>query len=124
MAELVRRQIRLTGITSDPTDDNFVSASPTGDEFKNDGQTFIEIRNANISTTRTVTFKAQVPSTEKQGYGKIELDDVQVIVPIDGEARVAEFGPTRFGANDRVQVTYSDAGADVTVAAFNIKRVI
>ena len=123
MAKLERRQVRLTGVPSDPTNDNFVSASPTGDEFINDGQTWVEIRNANVSTTRTVTFKAQVPSTEKQGYGKIELSDVQVIVPIDGEVRVAEFGPTRFNDNDSVEMEYSDSGADVTVAAFQIKRV-
>lgn len=124
MAELTRRQIRLDGITSDPTDSVFVSASPTGDEFINDGQTFITVKNGNISTTRDVTIKAQVPSTEKQGYGKIDLVDIVRTIPIDGEIHIGEFGATRFNANDRVQIEYSDSAADMTVAAFQLKRVI
>ncbi len=88
-----------------------------GDTVANStGGVTIVVRNANASLTRTVTVKsyqANIP----QGTAKTDL-----AVAI-AATRVATIGPLEAGAwvnpaTGNVELTYSDAAADLTIAAY------
>lgn len=101
----------LTGI-DDPT---LVSVDPDGDYFTNSGRTFIKVKNAHGTLTRTVTVVSQVNCN----YGE---NHPAPCVLAAGETKL--FGPfpkDRFNDSDGYcQITYSDAGDSLTIAVIEV----
>jgi len=101
----------LTGIV-DPT---LVAVDPDGDYFTNSGRTFIKVKNAHGSAERTVTVVSQVNCNYGQNHP----------APCVLAAGVTKlFGPfpkDRFNDSDGYcQITYSDSGADLTIAVIEV----
>lgn len=107
MATLTVQNIALTTSLS-PT---FDAADVAGDEFTNNGRTFIYIKNGGASPI-TATVDSLVNCN--QGFDH----DIAITVPAGGEVLQGPFNPSRFndGSTGRVSVTYSDI-TSVTVAA-------
>ena len=109
--ELTPDVVILTGI-EDPA---LVAVDPTGDYFTNSGRTFIKVKNAHGSESRTVTVVSQVNCN----YG---LNHAAPVTLAAGVTKI--FGPFpkwRFNDSDGyAQVTYSDAGADLTIAVIEV----
>lgn len=118
MSLLVPQQIALAGIV--PTY-HTCKEEGDGDEFVNPGQTVIHIKNAHADTARTIT----IDTYTKCNYGKDTEHDVAVVVngiaPGPNEVVIGPFPKSRFNdANGRVQITYSDAAADLTIAVVDL----
>lgn len=92
-------------------DPAFVAASAGGDEFANDGKTYLEVQNTSAGAIN-VTINSQ--KVCDQG-----VDHDQVVAVAAGARRIIGPFPTdRWNdSNGRVQVTYS-AAAGVNVRAF------
>lgn len=96
------------------------AAAAGGDSFPNTGVEYFHILNSHATLPRTVTFDS--PNTCSFGLSANAAHDVAVVVPGVASAPanrvvVGPFPTKRFNdANNRVQVTYSDAAADLTVA--------
>lgn len=96
------------------------AAAAGGDSFPNTGVEYFHIVNSHATLARTVTFDS--PGTCSFGLAANALHDVAVVVPgVDmapaNRVVVGPFPRSRFNdGNERVQVTYSASGADVTVA--------
>ena len=92
-----------------------VAAAATGDQFGNDGQTFVAVYNSHGSADRTVSVDVQ-----KDVDGQ-DPPDREITVGA-GETRLIGPFPTGIynDANGRVQITYSDSAADVYVGAFKL----
>lgn len=92
---------------------SLVAAAGGGDEFANEGKTFLWVVNGDVSS-KTVTL------VTPQSVLGLAIEDLQVTVPASEQRLV---GPLPVGifndANSRVQVTYSDV-TSVTVAAVNM----
>lgn len=116
MAILVVQKPTLTnpGVTT-----QLVAAAAGGDSFPNTGVEWVEILNSHATASRTVTFDS--PGTCSFGLAANAAHDLAVVVPgVTGapanRVSVGPFPTTRFNdANNRVQITYSDAAADLTV---------
>jgi len=97
------------------------AAAAGGDSFANTGVEYFRIKNAHATDPRTVTFDS--PGTCSHGLAANAAHDVAVVVPGAASAPLNEvvvgpFPVKRFNdTNSRVQVTYSDSAADLTVAA-------
>lgn len=97
-----------------------VAAAAGGDSFPNTGVEFFQILNSHATLARTVTFDS--PGTCSFNVAANAAHDMAVVVPgVTGapanRVLVGPFPTTRFNdGNARVQVTYSDAAADLTVA--------
>lgn len=98
-----------------------VAAAAGGDSFPNTGLEYFEVLNSHATLPRTVTFDS--PGTCSFGFTALAGHDLAVVVPaVTGAPAnrviVGPFATQRFNdGNNRVQVTYSDAAADLTVAA-------
>ena len=94
----------------------FTAAAAGGDEFVNSGKHFIAVINAHASDPRTVTVNSQQECN--QGFDH----DIAVVITAAQDEKV--FGPfpkDRFNDSDgKVQITYSDSGADLTIAIFEL----
>lgn len=110
MATLTVQTISLTGL--EPT---YAAAAAGGDEFPNDGRTFLHVKNTNAAT-RTVTINSR--SNCDQGF---DHDPAVVIDATTGDTMIGPFDTARFNdpATGRVSVTYS-AVTGVTVAAIKL----
>lgn len=96
------------------------AAASGGDQFANDGTVTLQILNSHATASRTVTFDS--PQACDFGLSANAAHDRVVVVPGVSSApanrvMVGPFAPARYNdANGNVQVTYSDSGADLTVA--------
>lgn len=99
----------------------FNAADSGGDEFQNDGKTFVYIKNG--ATDVNLTFTAQNTSTSKPGFGNLATPSQAVLVPADTEKAIGFFEPAIFNdGNGRVQITY-DNEVNVTVAVLKAPRI-
>ena len=91
-----------------------VAAAAAGDQFANDGRTFLAVYNAHGSASRTVSIDIQ------QDVDDQDPPDREVTVAA-GETRLIGPFPTGIynDANGRVQITY-DSEADLYVGAFKL----
>ena len=113
----------LTYATSGGLQYTYAAVASGGDVFANDGKTFLLVKNASGST-RTVTADA-VASLDKPGFGTVPIADSVLTVPGSGTngglTMWGPFPPDRFNdSNGRVSLTYSDSGADLTIAVVRI----
>ncbi len=109
MALLTVQTVTKDGITA-----TYAAAAAAGDTFANNGKTFIIVKNANVSTARTVT----IDSLTSCNYGHDH--NIAVSVPASSEKWIGPFETTRFNsAAGIVTATYSSE-ADLTVAAVSI----
>jgi hypothetical protein len=109
MATLSPQTIVYTGLI--PT---YAAAASGGDQFLNDGRTFIQLKNTNAGN-RTVTIVTQATAA-----GRAIADDAVVIPLTVGDKMIGPF-PTGIynDANGYVQLTY-DAVTDVTIGVFKL----
>lgn len=108
MAQLTVQRISGAGLA--PV---FENADAAGDVFKNNGRTFLVIKNGSASQV-TVTINSQRPCN----YGFDH--DLTVQVPASAERWIGPFQENRFNdQNGNVAVSYS-AAASVTVAAVEL----
>lgn len=99
----------------------FNAAAAGGDEFQNDGKTFVYIKNG--VTDVNVTFTAQKTLTSKPGFGDLSLTNQTVLVPGSSEKAIGFFQAAIFNdVNGRVQVTY-DNEVNVTIAVLKAPRI-
>lgn len=115
MATLAIQTITRAGV-----DASLAAAANGGDAFANDGQVFFRVKNSHGSTSRTVTFAAQLPAGAiPQGAAATNL---AVAVAAGDDTFIGPFDPAGFNdSNGRVVVTYSSE-ADLTVAAMKLPR--
>lgn len=112
MALLATQQIVETGLVP-----SFSDASAGGETFANDGsgKQYIHAKNANVSSTRTITVAAVVATTTKPGFPTLDVDDLVVVIPISDEVLIGPIPLTAFGAVP--DITYDDE-ADITLGIF------
>ena len=115
MAALTVQEIGESGI--DPT---FAAATAGGDTAKNDGRTYLHVKNADAGS-HTATITAQRTTTEKAGFGTVTRGNIAVAVPAAEERIIGPFSEA-FNLNGDVQITY-DAVPSVTIAAFKLPLV-
>lgn len=109
MADIAVQKITKDGIT--PT---FVAAAAGGDTFTNNGKTFLIVKNANGTTSRTVTIDSLVECN--QGFDH----NIQVSVPALDEKWIGPFEPSRFNNSaGKTSVSY-DSELDLTIAAISL----
>lgn len=118
MSLLVPQQIVLAGIV--PVY-NTAKAEGDGDEFVNSGQMVIHVKNSHADSPRTVTIDTFMPCN----YGMDTEHDVAVVVegidPGPNEVVIGPFPKSRFNdAEGKIQITYSDAAADLTIAVVDL----
>jgi len=112
MANQAVQDIAETGLNP-----SFVAAAAGGDDFINGDRTFFVVKNSNATLARTVTFAVQRTSFDIDKFGKVTFAALAINIPLTSERWVkAPLAPYTDG-NGKVQVTYSDSGADLTVAA-------
>lgn len=98
------------------TTPTLVAAAAAGDEFVNDGQTWIHVKNTN-ATARQVTIAK--PGTESDGTS---FDPVVTIPGTTGDKEFGPFSKEKFDdANGKVQLTYSSE-VGLTVEAVSYAR--
>jgi hypothetical protein len=91
------------------------AAASGGDSFRNTGVESFEITNAHASASRTVTFDS--PGTCSFGLSANAAHDAVITVAAMTTKIIGPFPTGRFNdTNGRVQVTYSDSAADLSVA--------
>jgi hypothetical protein len=96
MATLTAQKASLAGTTP-----SFASAAGGGDEFLNDGDTVIHVKNGSGGSIN-VTVNSQTPCS--QGFDH----DLVVAVGAGAEKIIGPFAKARFDdANGKVQLTYS-----------------
>ena len=92
------------------------AATAGGDDFVNTGACLLVLANANVGAVRTVTIHMEALCST----GLVQ-HDIDVIIPISGTKYVYALSPTLFNnSTGKVSLTYSDAGADITVGYFKI----
>lgn len=120
MATLSVQNLSLSGLLSS----TFAAAS-TGDNFANDGNTFLIFQNTNASS-RTLTLTVQNSSVSQAGYNPITVSNATVTLPGSGTNSgigiVGPFGVTQFNdANGRVNYTL-DVATGMNVAVIKVPR--
>jgi len=96
------------------------AAAAGGDSFPNTGIEYFHILNSHATLPRTVTFDS--PNTCNFNLAASAAHDLAVVVPgVSGAPAnrviIGPFSNVRFNdGNNRVQISYSDAAADLTVA--------
>ena len=87
-----------------------------GDEFVNSGRHYISVINAHAADPRTVTINSQINCNQGVDH------DVAITITAGQDEKI--FGPfpkNRFNdADGKVQITYSDSAADLTIAVFEL----
>jgi hypothetical protein len=108
VATLTVQDIDLDGEGAD-----YVACNAGGDEFVNDGKTFIHVKNTNAAT-RTVTVNSQ--RLCDQGF---DHDQAVIIPATTGDMMIGPFPTSRFNdVNQKVQLTYS-AVTNLTIGVFS-----
>lgn len=110
MATLTATQITVAG-----ADYVLGAAAAAGDAFLNSEKEFIVVKNAHVSEARTVT----IASTHKCSYNFAH--DISVSVAA-GTTEMIGVLPVKWfnNSDDMVTITYSDAGADLTIGVFRL----
>lgn len=90
------------------------AAASGGDKFVNTGKEFVLIKNANVSLARTVTFDITV---DVDGQS---VTDRQVSIPASSEKAIGPFTAIYNDSDNKVSMTYSDSGADLTLAVLRV----
>ncbi len=99
----------------------FTAAASGGDVFPNDGKTVLVILNVNASLARTVTITAQDTSAFAPGFGAVTKADATEAVEGPSVDVMGPFPTTAYNtASGQAVVTYTDAAADLTVAAVRV----
>ena len=94
------------------------AAEAGGDSFPNTGREYVQVRNNHATNPRTVTFDS--PGTCSFELAANAAHDLAVVLPALTTKAVGPFPTQRFNdANQRVQMSYSDAGADITISVFD-----
>ena len=94
----------------------FEAVAAGGDEFVNSGRHFIAVINAHAADSRTITVNSQTLCN--QG---VDHDIAVAITAAQDEKVFGPFPKDRFNDSDgKVQITYSDSGADLTIAVFEL----
>ncbi len=92
----------------------YVACNVGGDQFTNDGKTYIHVKNTNAAT-RTVTINSQ--RNCDQGF---DHDQAYVVGATTGEVMAGPFPTSRFNdASNFVLITYS-AVTNLTIAVFSL----
>lgn len=109
MADLSVQTITTNGLS--PT---FSSADAAGDEFVNDGRTFLHVKNGGASS-----IDVTIDSKQQCSFGFDH--DITVSVPAGGERLIGPFPTSRFNDSQtgKASVSYSDV-TSVTVAAIKV----
>ena len=95
----------------------FAAAASSGDKFANDGNTYVRIKNGQLSA-RTITFDS--PGKCSFDLAANAAHDAVIVVAGNSELEVGPFERDRFNDGDgRVAMTYSSA-ASVTLSV--VKR--
>jgi len=90
------------------------AVDPDGDYFTNSGRHFISVKNG-AAAERTVTIATQTECTLGTKH------DVPIVLAVGAEKLIGPFPKDRFNDEDGyVQISYSDAGADVTIAVMEL----
>lgn len=95
------------------------AVSATGDEFANDGNTYIEIRNSSAENTYTVTV---VATRSFQGY---PIEDETIAIAESEEVVAGPFPTDVFNSSTgRVALTYTGSApaTDLTIVVFRGAR--
>ena len=116
MATLSVTEITLAGAAVSLT-----SASASGDQFANSGENvFLIVTNAHSASARTVTITRQAQSDYEEAYN-IAATNPTVSVAAGATKYIGPFKKRWFNnSNNRVEVTYSDSAANLTVAAVKL----
>jgi hypothetical protein len=98
------------------------SAAAGGDQFANNGEIVLHIKNTNASA-RTVTVTAQNTSVSKPGMGSLTKANASVSVPgTTGERFLGPFPTDAFNdSSGNCQITYT-AETGVTVAVLKVTK--
>lgn len=110
MATLSVQTIALTGITP-----SFAAVAAGGDEFPNDGSTYVEIVNSSGANAYTVTFTS--PATVEG----VAIADPTVSVAVSSRKKVGPFPVGVFNnTSGRVAVGYTGSApaTDLTIGVF------
>jgi|SRR5262245_5769783 len=115
MAVISVQQIPMAG-----AEVTFSAASAGGDSFPNSGYVRARVRNTTAGA-KNVTFEG--PGVDNFGVSHATAFDMTVSIPaavagVPGEKTIGPFPQNRFNdANSRVQVTYPDTEAGMSIAA-------
>lgn len=113
MATFTVEQATIAGLAA-----TFNAANAGGDEFVNDGQTFIYVKNG--ATDVNVTVNSQVTSDE-ECPGQAAADKV-ITVGSSSEKVIGPFNQAGYNdANGKVQLTYDDV-SNVTIAVVTLAQ--
>ena len=111
MADIAKQKSSLSGLVL-----TFAAATAGGDSFTNDGNVALVVTNAHASAARTVTVVSDLT------VDGLAVTDNAVVVAAQTTAYIGIFNTSTFGATSpTVQVTYSDSGADLTVALLQVR---
>jgi hypothetical protein len=108
MATLTVQSVTLAGLNP-----SYSAASAGGDDFVNDGRTFLHVKNGGAGAiTVTVTTPAQISG--------IDVADIAVSVPNGSERMIGPFPTNLFNASTgKASITYSGV-TSVTIAAIKV----
>ena len=110
MATLAVQEIVAAGIT--PT---YAAVTALGDEFPNDGNTYVELKNSSGANSYTITFTT--PAT----YQGVAVADPTVTVGTNGNKKIGPFPPQAFNnSSGRVAIGYTGTvpATDLTIGVF------
>lgn len=110
MATLSVQTIALAGITP-----SFVAVAAGGDEFPNDGNTFIELVNSSGANSYTLTFTSPVT------VEGVAVADPTVVVGTSARKKIGPFPVSVFNnSSGRVAVGYTGSApaTDLTIGVF------
>lgn len=109
MATLSVQTALKTGITPSQA-----AVAGGGDQFLNNGKVMVWLTNAHGADPRTITFVTQATTD-----GLAVADRPVVITAANDDAFVCDLDPNVYNdSSGYCQMTYSDAGADLTVGVF------
>lgn len=109
--------LTIETVDEDGLNATYNSAAAGGDQFANNGEIILHVKNANVGAARTVTVDA--PTVCNRG----STHDSVTTVPLSSDRFIGPF-PTAYynDANGNCQITYSDSGADITVAVLKVPK--
>jgi len=110
MATLSAQTIVVTGLAP-----SFAAVAAGGDEFPNDGNTYVEIINSSGANSYTITFTT--PAT----FEGVAVDNPTVTIGTSARKKIGPFPIRAFNnANNRVALAYtgSDPATDLTIGVF------
>jgi len=110
---MAESEITVQVLDEDGLTPSFEAANADGNYFANGGKAFLYVKNANISSARTVTVKGQTDCN----HGV--LHDRDVTVPADDEIMIPCELLEWFNSNGETHIEYSTE-ADLTVAVISL----